>query len=175
MRTVHIRTYFPERWCLEGWAGQSLGKPGLNSALFLLWAGGWSRHLLMSLPTWIVLCFCNKVPVACFSKTNGRVSRFLLPGVQLFKTNSLFLQKFWELKSSTGDPDCTPTHLSTALHEHWPWSGISTAAHPRWCGRLAITCNNSKFFLLRWHVYIDRYISKPAAQSLLSNLYQGVT
>lgn len=165
MRTVHIRTCFPERLCLEGWAGQSLGQPGLNSALFLLWAGTWTRNVLMSLPTWTVLFFCKKLPVACFwhLKTNAQVSRFLLPGVQLFNTNSHFLQKVWELKSSTGDPDCTPTHLFTALHEHciyyfflaMIWHINNSTSTVMW-ETVAITCNNIKFFFLQWHIYIDR-------------------
>lgn len=75
---------------------------------------------------------------------------------------AIFLQKVWELKSSTGDPDCIPTHLSTALHERciyyflaMIWHISSSTSTVMW-EAVAITCSNIKVFFLQWHVYTDR-------------------
>lgn len=48
-KTCPYKKKITERLHLECWAGQSLGQPELNSVFFVLWAGGWTRSLLMSL------------------------------------------------------------------------------------------------------------------------------
>lgn len=72
---------------------------------------------------------------------------------------AIFLQKVWELKSSTvflhTSLQLCMSAVFTALS--WPWSGISAAAHPQWCGRLLLLhVATLRVFFLQWHVYTDR-------------------
>lgn len=70
---------------------------------------------------WAALSFCEKLPWAgfCHFKTNGQVSRFLLAGAQLFKTNHHFWQKGWEpifTRWPSGYSYTPPTALSLLLN-----------------------------------------------------------
>jgi len=64
-----------KRMIFQGKEGQSPEQPSLTSKLTLLWAVDWTRDLLRSLPTWIILCSCDflkwKITSYRFAVTGG--------------------------------------------------------------------------------------------------------